>query len=55
MSLYEEWKEVSDIDPTEDEKGYKELWNEYLTKETAFYEDILGKKQDVVELSLIHI
>ena len=31
MSLYEEWKEVSDIDPTEDEKGYKELWNEYLT------------------------
>ena len=24
MSLYEEWKEVSDIDPTEDEKGYKE-------------------------------
>lgn len=49
MSLYEEWKEVSDIDPAEDEKGYKELWNEYLTKETAFYEDILGKKQDVVE------
>ncbi|MFR2406635.1 MAG: SEC-C domain-containing protein, partial [Eubacterium callanderi] len=49
MSLYEEWKEVSDIDPTEDEKGYKELWNEYLTKETAFYEDILGKKQDIVE------
>lgn len=49
MSLYEEWKEVSDIDPAEDEKGYKALWNEYLTKETAFYEDILGKKQDVVE------
>ena len=49
MSLYEEWKEVSDIDPTEDEKGYKELWNEYLTKETALYEDIPGKKQDVVE------
>lgn len=49
MSLYEEWKEVSDIDPEEDEKGYKALWNEYLTKETAFYEDILGKKQDVVE------
>lgn len=52
MSLYEEWKEVSDIDPAEDEKGYKALWNEYLTKETAFYEDILGKKQDVVEGSI---
>ena len=23
MSLYEEWKEVSDIDPTEDEKAIK--------------------------------
>ncbi|WP_195268259.1 SEC-C metal-binding domain-containing protein [Eubacterium sp. 1001713B170207_170306_E7] len=49
MSLYEEWKEAASVDPEEDEKGYKELWNEYLTKEKAFYEDILGKKQDVVE------
>ena len=49
MSLYEEWKEVSDIDPAEDVKGEKALWNEYLTKETAFYEDILCKNQDVVE------
>ena len=55
MSLYEEWKEAASVDPEEDEKAYRELWNEYLTKETAFYEDILGKKQDVIDLSLIHI
>ena len=49
MSLYEEWKEAASVDPEEDEKAYRELWNEYLTKETAFYEDILGKKQDVID------
>ena len=49
MSLYEEWKEAASVDPEEDENAYRELWNEYLTKETAFYEDILGKKQDVID------
>ena len=49
MSLYEEWKEAASVDPEEDEKAYRELWNEYLTKETAFYEDSLGKKQDVID------
>lgn len=49
MSLYEEWKEAASVDPEEDEKAYRELWNEYLTKETAFYEDILDKKQDVID------
>lgn len=49
MSLFEEWKKAALIDPNEDPEGYGDFWDEYLSKEKVFYEEILGKKQDVVE------
>lgn len=49
MSLFKEWKEAASVDPSEDREAYEALWSEYLEKETHFYEDILGEKQDVVD------
>lgn len=47
MSLFEQWKELSEKERSEAE--YNEFWNTYLEKETKVYEHILEHHDEVVE------
>jgi hypothetical protein len=50
MKLYEEWsKQLEGLD-TQDQ--YNKFWGDYLPKETACYQKLIGDKQQVMEGSL---
>jgi len=46
MSLFDQWQELADMERPEEE--YNKFWNNYLEKEKAAYEDILGNHTEVI-------
>ena len=47
MSIYSEWKDLTDIERSEEEQN--KFWNDYLIQEKNVYEYILTHHDEVVE------